>query len=246
MNDAIRHYDKLLAEHYSWMVGVPFEEKTAEQKALLAELGLGAGRHGTAVDLGSGPGYQSAALADLGFSRVIAIDTSQALLDELAAHKGKRPIESVHDDLRRFARHVSPGGADAIVCMGDVLTHLESHQDISVVVADAFAALAPGGRLVLTFRDMSEALSGLDRFILVQSDASRVMTCFLEYDPQTVVVHDLIHLRSGEGWNLRKSSYRKLRISSKEVVRQLKAQGFEIEADRMAGRMWAIGARKPG
>ena len=32
MNDAIRHYDELLAAHYSWMVGVPFEEKVAEQK----------------------------------------------------------------------------------------------------------------------------------------------------------------------------------------------------------------------
>ena len=57
--------------------------------------------------------------------------------------------------------------------MGDVLTHLESHQDVSGLLADAFAALAPGGRLVLTFRDMSEALSGLDRFIPVQSDANR-------------------------------------------------------------------------
>ena len=30
MNDAIRHYDELLAAHYSWMVGMPFEEKAAE------------------------------------------------------------------------------------------------------------------------------------------------------------------------------------------------------------------------
>jgi SAM-dependent methyltransferase len=246
MNDAIRHYDELLAEHYSWMVGVPFEEKTAEQKTLLAELGLGAGRHGAAIDLGCGPGYQSAALADLGFSPVIAIDTSQVLLDELTAQKGPRPIRPVHDDLRGFIRHAPPGGAGAIVCMGDVLTHLESHKDVSGVLADAFAALTPGGRLVLTFRDMSQPLTGLDRFIPVQSDASRVMTCFLEYEPQTVVVHDLIHSRSGEGWTLRKSSYRKLRISSQDVVRQMKNLGFEIEADRMAGRMWAIGGRKPG
>ena len=87
MNDAIRHYDQLLAEHYSWMVGAPFERKAAEQKALLTELGIGQGAHGLAIDLGCGPGYQSAALADLGFSRVIAIDASQTLLDELSANK---------------------------------------------------------------------------------------------------------------------------------------------------------------
>ncbi len=246
MNDAIRHYDELLAEHYSWMVGVPFEEKAAEQKALLMELGLRNGEGGTAIDLGSGPGYQSAALADLGYGRVIAIDTSQALLDELAAQKGTRPIEPLFADMCRFADHVRPGSVNAIVCMGDALTHLESHQDVSGILADAFKALAPGGRLILTFRDMSEALTGLDRFIPVQSDADRVMVCFLEYEPQTVVVHDLIHSRTETGWTMRRSCYRKLRVSSDEVVRQLKQLGFEIDVNRMAGRMWAISARKSG
>ncbi|MGZ5921395.1 MAG: class I SAM-dependent methyltransferase, partial [Rhizomicrobium sp.] len=61
MNDAIRHYDELLAEHYSWMVGVPFAQKVAEQKALLLELGLGAGQRGVAIDLGCGSGYQAVA-----------------------------------------------------------------------------------------------------------------------------------------------------------------------------------------
>jgi SAM-dependent methyltransferase len=246
MNDAIRHYDELLAEHYSWMVGVPFAQKAAEQKALLTELGLGVRHAGIAIDLGCGPGYQSVALADLGFTRVIAIDTSQTLLDELAAHQGRRPIEPVLDDMRRFARHVAPASATAVICMGDALTHLESHKDVSALLADAFAVLAPGGWLVLTFRDMSQELAGLDRFIPVQSDADRVMVCFLEYEPQTVIVHDLIHSRDGEKWDLRKSSYRKLRIASGDVVRQLQTLGFTIDANRPAARMWEISARKPG
>lgn len=245
MNDAIRHYDELLAEHYSWMVGVPFEQKAAEQKALLEELGLAPGRHGTAIDLGAGPGYQSAALADLGYGHVIAIDTSKTLLDELEVQKGARPIEPLLADMCRFADHVRPGSVDAIVCMGDALTHLESHRDLSGILTSASSALAPGGRLVLTFRDMSQALTGLDRFIPVQSDADRVMVCFLEYEPETVLVHDLIHARTKDGWTMRKSSYRKLRVSSDEIVRQLEALGFKIDMNRMAGRMWAISARKP-
>lgn len=245
MNDAIRHYDELLAEHYSWMVGVPFEQKATEQKLLLEELGLTPGRHGIAIDLGAGPGYQSAALADLGYDRVIAIDTSKTLLDELEAQKGARPIEPLLADMCRFADHVQPGSVDAIVCMGDALTHLESHRDLSGILASAFTSLAPGGRLILTFRDMSEALVGLDRFIPVQSDADRVMVCFLEYEPETVLVHDLIHARTKDGWTMRKSSYRKLRVSSDEVVRQLEALGFKIDVNRVAGRMWAISAHKP-
>ena len=244
MNDAIRHYDELLAEHYSWMVGVPFEQKVAEQKALLEELGLTPGRHGAAIDLGAGPGYQSAALADLGYGRVLAIDTSRTLLDELDAQKGTRPIEPLFADMCRFADHAAPASVDAIVCMGDALTHLEAHKDISGILTDAGTTLAPGGRLILTFRDMSEALTGLDRFIPVQSDVDRVMVCFLEYEPETVVVHDLIHARTADGWAMRKSSYRKLRVSSDEIVRQLEALGFKIDVNRMAGRMWAISAQK--
>ena len=245
MNDAIRHYDELLARHYSWMVGLPFEEKTAEQKKLLLELGLGSGRRGTAVDLGAGPGYQSAALADLGFSRVIAIDTSATLLQELEAQKGARAIETVRDDLRHMPRHVAPGGADVIVCMGDVLTHLESLADVSALLADAFRTLAAGGRLALTFRDLSQELSGLDRFIPVQSDADRIMVCVLDYEPDKVVVQDLIHTRDANGWTLHKSSYRKLRVAPKDVAGQLRILGFTIDFDGPAGRMWAISARKP-
>jgi SAM-dependent methyltransferase len=245
MNDAIRHYDELLAAHYSWMIGVPFGEKVAEQKALLKELGLGKGR-GAAIDLGAGPGYQSAALADLGYAPVIAVDTSRALLDELLVQKGARPIETVLDDMCGFLARRAPASAAVIACMGDALTHLPSHADVSDLLARAAAALAPGGRLILTFRDMSEPLAGLDRFIPVRSDAGRVMVCFLEYEPETVVVHDLIHERSETGWTMRKSCYRKLRISSGDVARQLERAGLTVDVNRAAARMWAIGASKPG
>ena len=245
MSEITRHYDELLAEHYSWMVGVPFEEKVAEQRALLEGLGLCAGSHGTAIDLGCGPGYQSAALFDLGFERVIAIDTSAALIEELKAQQGVRAIEPVLGDMRGFAEWVAPGGADAIVCMGDTLTHLETRADLSRLLADALSALAPGGVLVLTFRDFSQELIGLDRFIAVRGDRERVMTCFLEYEPETVVVHDLVHVREDAGWKLAKSRYRKLRLPPNEVVARLRDVGFEIQADSAAGRMWAIKARKP-
>ena len=246
MNDAIRHYDELLAAHYSWMVGVPFEEKAAEQKALLIELGLAAGHHGTAIDLGAGPGYQSAALADLGFSPVIAVDTSKTLLAELAIQKGARAIETLHGDLRHLARYVPEQSAEAIVCMGDVLTHLERHEDVSALLGDCFTVLKPGGRLVLTFRDLSQELEGLDRFIPVQSDADRVMVCVLEYEPKTVLVHDLIHTRNGSGWRLDKSCYRKLRLAPNDVTRALRDLGFDVTFDGPKARMWAIAAQKPG
>jgi SAM-dependent methyltransferase len=245
VRDAIRHYDELLAQHYSWMVGVPFETKTEQQKKLLEALGVTAGRHGRALDLGAGPGYQSAALADLGFTPVLAIDTSRALLAELSAQKGGRAIETLHGDLRHLSRYAQGESAETIVCMGDVLPHLERQEDVSRLLRDCFAILKQGGRLVLTFRDLSQELVGLDRFIPVQSDPDRVMVCVLEYEPRTVLVHDLIHTRNGSGWRLDKSCYRKLRLAPRDVTRELGDLGFEIAFDGPAAGMWAIGARKP-
>ncbi|KAL2914084.1 hypothetical protein HK105_206342 [Polyrhizophydium stewartii] len=78
-----------------------------------------------------------------------------------------------------------PGGIDAIVCMGDTLTHLGSLDEIDSLVASSFGALAPGGRLVLQFRDLTQPLFGTDRFIPVRSDERTVFTCFLEWEEAT-------------------------------------------------------------
>jgi 2-polyprenyl-3-methyl-5-hydroxy-6-metoxy-1,4-benzoquinol methylase len=72
----------MLGQHYSRMFG-DFETKVAEQRALLERLGVIAGPSGgVAVDLGCGSGFQSVALARLGF-RVLSVDISRRLLAEL-------------------------------------------------------------------------------------------------------------------------------------------------------------------
>lgn len=60
------------------------------------------------------------------------------------------------------------------------------------------------------------------------------MTCFLEYEADRVIVHDLIHLCKPEGWELRESSYPKLRLSARAVTAALAAAGLAIEADLVA------------
>ncbi|GBQ27756.1 class I SAM-dependent methyltransferase [Gluconacetobacter sacchari] len=244
MNEVTRHYDQLLAAHYSWMNGLPLEEKIAEQQALLVDLGLNDGPKGIAVDLGCGPGYQSFALMAIGYDTIIAIDTSAELLAELEAAATGQPIRTVHADLRGFPTLVGRASADAIVCMGDTLTHLEDRADVSTLYRDAYEALRPGGHFILTFRDLSQELTGLDRFLSVQSDDHRLMTCVLEYEPERVIVNDLLHVREASGWRFQKSRYRKLRLSPAEQVAELKRLGFTIGHDRPIGGLRAIAARK--
>jgi hypothetical protein len=72
-----------------------------------------------------------------------------------------------------------------------------------------------------------------------------VFTCFLEYEPDHVRVHDLIHLRSDVGWELRKSWYRKLRIPMAWVVERLDRSGFALQVANSTAGMITVVARRP-
>jgi SAM-dependent methyltransferase len=244
-DEVTRHYENLLAANYTWMFGVPFEAKVVEQRELLQRvLGGELTRPGPAIDLGSGPGYQSIALADLGFTPVLALDTSRALLDELEEHRNGRAIETACADLCDVKRIYGLRRARIIVCMGDTLTHLPDFESVRALFADAFDLLETGGLLLLTYRDLSAPLEGLDRFIPIRSEADRIMTCFLEYEPGFVRVHDLIHTRDGDGWRLQKSSYKKLRLPSAGVAEQLTEAGFHIDLNEPIGRLHGVLAKR--
>ena len=245
-DEVARHYETLLAANYTWMFGVPFAAKVAEQRELLRRiLGDELARPGRAIDLGSGPGYQAIALADLGFGPVVAVDTSQALLNELEEHRNNRAIETARADLRDVKRVFEGRSARIIVCMGDTLTHLPDFGSVRALFADAFDLLEAGGLFLLTYRDLSVPLEGLDRFIPIRSDADRIMTCFLEYEPGFVRVHDLIYTRNGDGWSLQKSSYKKLRLPSAGVADQLTEVGFRVVMNEPMGRLQGILAKRP-
>lgn len=254
MSQVTDHYDHLLARHYTWMFGASFAEKVAEQKAILAQALTFANTPTTrlAIDLGSGPGFQSVALAELGFAPVLAVDTSAALLEELRAHAEllspptALSIQTHPVDLRALPQLVPPGAATAIVCMGDTITHLPRRSDVSALFRDIATALAPGGAFVLTWRDLTAELCGTDRFIPVRSDENTVMICFLEYtDEDHVTVHDLVYTREADGWSLNKSSYPKLRLSPTWIAEHVTAAGLVVEHQGPAGRLLQLVARKP-
>jgi len=225
LSQAQAHYETLLAEHYTWMFGVPFEHRVAQQRQLIEPL-LSAVQLNLAVDLGCGPGFQSIALAQLGAKRVLALDSSPALLAELASRKANLPIEPILCELPQI-----PLGngmrAQAVVCMGDTITHLSSRDDVQRLFRDVRRILAPGGVFVLTYRDLTSIPTGLDRFLSVRSDERKIMICFLEEESAEVIrVHDLIHTRTEQGWTLQKSSYPKLRLPVSWVQDALSAAGL--------------------
>jgi SAM-dependent methyltransferase len=248
MSDIQDHYSNLLAKHYTWMFGVPFAAKVAEQEAILQDaLHPAAERShlGMAVDLGSGSGFQTVALAEMGYSPVLAVDTSQALLKELQSHSDHQSVQTICNDLLNLNEFVSPATATVVVCMGDTISHLNSRDAVEDLFRMVFSALIPGARFVLSYRDLSAEATGLDRFIPVYSDAGKIITCFLEFDRlDTVLVHDLVYCRDGEQWLLEKSNYRKLRLPVDWLENAMARVGFKVKRGQ-AGRLVRLVGQKP-
>jgi SAM-dependent methyltransferase len=226
------HYEQLLAEHYVWMMG-DFAVGIAAQRALLERIVPPAHtEQPVAVDLGSGPGYQAIALADMGY-RVFAVDTSSRLLGELSARMGRRAIVPILGDLSHVDA-LCPGTWRVVTCMGDTLTHLPSRDAVRSLFALLARRVEPRGTVVLTWRDMSAPLEGLDRIIPVRADDLAVMTCFLEYLPDRVLVHDVISRRTSRGWVTAKSVYPKVRLAHTDVSLWLEEAGFRVTHDERA------------
>ncbi len=236
------HYAQHLAPVYLWMAG-GFDEALARgERELEAVCEAPAGGR-TAVDLGAGFGQHAIPLARRGWP-VVAIDSSPLLLDLLRGRAATLPVRTVVDDLLAFPRHLdaAPG---LILCMGDTLTHLPEARDVERLLDQVAGALVDGGRFVASFRDYTTPLAGEARFIPVRSDADRVLTCFLEYGPDHVTVHDLLHERSGAGWRQRVSAYRKLRLAPAWVVAALQARGLEARVEPgLAGMVRVVADRR--
>jgi SAM-dependent methyltransferase len=235
MSNVREHYESVLSQCYSRMFG-DFEAKVAEQQSLLERLAVTARESGgLAVDLGCGSGFQSVALARLGF-RVLSIDFSQRLLAELHERAHGLPVAAVAGDIRDVGA-LAPTGVEIVVCMCDTLSHLDGEDDLERLFAGVAARLALEGRFILTFRDLSGELHDLDRFIPLYSSDDLIMVCCLEYEPTRVKVHDLIWVRQPDGWHFRKGMYRKLRLAPDAVVRQLENAAFTVERHEAVGGM---------
>jgi len=242
MPSVAEHYERVLSPVYAWMAGGA-EHALAAGKTEIDALALPLPAGSLIVDLGAGFGMHAIPLARAG-TRVLAIDSSAHLLAELKRLAADLPITIAQDDLLSFRGHLQ-GKASAIFCMGDTLTHLPEHTHVDFLVQEACEALAPGGYFVLSFRDYSEVLREHDRFIPVRSDERRILLCFLEYQEDTVLVHDILHERSGDAWETRVSSYQKLRLSPDRVISSLESFGFEARQQAGLRGMVRIVAKLP-
>ena len=235
------HYENHLAPYYAWICG-GVAHNLEENRNFFKAHNIQPLDTGRAFDLGAGCGFQSIPLAELGFS-VVAMDLSARLLAELKNTAPHLPIAAICDDITHFGNYAH-GNIDLVVCMGDTLTHLAALEQVAALVQQAYAALVPGGHIIFSFRNLTRIRTGLDRFIPVRSNDTTIFTCFLEYEKNTVQVHDIVYEREKGRWVLHKSAYRKLIIPPEWTRNALQQAEFIIEHDSEQNGLIRLIARK--
>jgi hypothetical protein len=129
--------------------------------------------------------------------------------------------------------------------MGDTLTHLPDLSAAEALLATVAASLPHHGVFAATFRDYAgRTLQGEQRFIPVRADEERILTCFLEYGEEHVVVHDLLHEKQDGRWRQSISSYPKIRLAPQWIAAKLSGHGFAVKRDTTASGMTRIVATK--
>jgi hypothetical protein len=219
------HYDRYLGNFYSWTVG-DFTEKQQIQEKFFLDNEITPHLSGMAFDLGSGHGINSIALANLGFS-VRAIDFNHQLLEELKERIEHRKIEPIDAHLLEYlyAVRLKP---ELIACMGDTLTHLSGPDQVEELIALSSQKLERGGKLVISYRELINELTNEKRFIPVNSDETRIHTCYLEYLPGYVKVFDILQEKEAGKWKQTVSWYPKLRIAVSRVISLFEKNGLSL------------------
>jgi cyclopropane fatty-acyl-phospholipid synthase-like methyltransferase len=180
-----------------------------------------------ALDLGAGGGYHARALAERGFE-VIAVDTSAGLLHELSefcAGFGVTPVQADLLDDRVYRRRAPFA---LILCLGDTLAHLSTHDDVKRLIEQSGNLLTPGGKLVVQFREQPTDMSPQNSVFTTRSERDRIMECVLHFWPDRIWVTDIVHEWIGGTWRSMRGTYPKLRLTVDEIVEQARVAGLGI------------------
>jgi cyclopropane fatty-acyl-phospholipid synthase-like methyltransferase len=218
------HYDELLGERYTWMMGGSAACQ-ANARALFDAAGIVAQAGDIALDLGAGAGFHARTLAERGFE-VIAVDSNVALLHEIAEVCAGFGVAPVYGHLLDDRAYRSRAPFALILCVGDTLAHLGAQEEVSRLIDLAAALLAPGGALLLQFREQTQSLRPQDCSFVVRSERDRIMECILHFEADRVWVTDVVHEWGGQLWRTIRSTYPKLRLSVDEIVTEAKAAGL--------------------
>jgi SAM-dependent methyltransferase len=222
-----RFYDDLAPE-YDAMTG--FERRFAQEKPFFRLLIENNGIR-TAVDAGSGTGFHSLLLAQLGVS-VTAVDVSGEMLARLRLHAQEMglTVNAVQSTFQALAGRL-PSGIDAVFSLGNSMAHLLTPEELAGSIRSFAAVLKPGGIFFAQLLNYDRILRNRERIQSVKEDGGSVFVRFYDFAEQLLVFNILTLRKTGGGYAHALQSVRLRPIQREEFCRALTASGFgEIKA----------------
>jgi glycine/sarcosine N-methyltransferase len=223
LRDVARFYDEL-APKYDAMTG--FDRRFAHEKPFFRLL-IENNSVKTAIDAGSGTGFHSLLLAQLGVT-VTAVDVSGEMLNLLRAHAKDMglTVRVLQSSFQSLAKKLHPG-TDAVFCLGNSLSHLLTPADLADSVRNFAELLRPGGILFVQILNYERILSSRARVQSVKEEGGSVYVRFYDFGGELLGFNILTLRKTGGGFAPELQSVALRPLRNRDIVAALEAGGFE-------------------
>jgi len=195
------------------------------------------------LDAACGTGKHAIALAQKGY-RTAGVDFSQAMISIAQANAAAAGLQipflaAGFGDLKN-AIYLQPAGEklavlfpfEALLCLGNSLPHVLSAESLRQTLADFYACLAPGGKLILQNRNFDAVLRQKNRWMDPQSfeeeDEQWIFIRFYDFEAGGLINFHImtIHRKTKGAWEQQISSTQLRPLLSDDLQKDLTDCGF--------------------
>ncbi len=222
VQDIASFYDDL-APDYDSMTG--FEKRFVQERPFVRVL---VERYGirSALDAGSGSGFHSMLLAQLGV-QVTAVDVSAAMLRLVEIHAKElglrvKTVKARFQELNRMLRRKF----DAVFCLGNTLVHILSTKELAKTLRTFSTLLNSDGVLFLQILNYDRILAKRDRIQSSKESVDKTFVRFYDYDEEGILFNILTLQKSAGSVEQKLKTIRLRPLLRSELLSRLQDAGF--------------------
>ncbi|NHI94562.1 MAG: class I SAM-dependent methyltransferase [Candidatus Lokiarchaeota archaeon] len=230
-NEKTENFYDTIASKYDWLFSDWNKIKNQEMDLLLPFLREKEVK--SILDCACGTGMQSIGLLEHGF-KVLASDISKKMIDQAIDNAKNRGLvlNTIQADFRELKSKISTQ-FDAIICMGNSLSHLLTNQDLKLALKNMRDLLNKNGFIIIEIRNFDRLLEKKNRFIPLKINdqiGNQFVTIFyvldfLEHICRFNVIYILQDIQSKD-YKIDVNSVDYNPIKSKEFISLLEQAGF--------------------